>query len=217
MVELTPELLLRAYAIGIFPMAESQDATELFWIDPDRRGVLPLESFHLPRRLRRTLRSDLFEVRCDGEFEAVIRGCAEPAPDRPKTWINEKIVELYTELYRNGYAHSVETRHNGQLVGGLYGVALGGAFFGESRFSRVTDASKLALAHLVARLRLGGFRLLDTQFVTTHLEQFGAIEIPRELYRRQLAEAIAAPAYFPLEPLDGAAVASVLQSSTVIS
>jgi leucyl/phenylalanyl-tRNA--protein transferase len=217
MVELTPELLLRAYAIGIFPMAESQDATELFWIDPDRRGVLPLESFHLPRRLRRTLRSDLFEVRCDGEFEAVIRGCAEPAPDRPKTWINEKIVELYTELYRNGYAHSVETRHNGQLVGGLYGVALGGAFFGESMFSRVTDASKIALAHLVARLRLGGFRLLDTQFVTTHLEQFGAIEIPRELYRRQLAEAIAAPAYFPLEPLDGAAVASVLQSSTVIS
>ena len=217
MVELTPELLLRAYAIGIFPMAESQDATELFWIDPDRRGVLPLESFHLPRRLRRTIRSDLFEVRCDGEFEAVIRGCAEPAPDRPKTWINEKIVELYTDLYRNGYAHSVETRHNGQLVGGLYGVALGGAFFGESMFSRVTDASKIALAHLVARLRLGGFCLLDTQFVTTHLEQFGAIEIPRELYRRQLAEAIAAPAYFPLEPLDGAAVASVLQSSTVMS
>jgi leucyl/phenylalanyl-tRNA--protein transferase len=217
MFELTPELLLRAYAIGIFPMAESQEASELFWIDPERRGVLPLDGFHLPRRLRRTLRADIFEVGCDGDFEAVIRGCAEPAPDRPKTWINDEIVELYTELHRSGYAHSVETRHNGRLVGGLYGVALGGAFFGESMFSRASDASKIALAHLVARLRLGGFRLLDTQFVTTHLEQFGAIEIPRQAYRRQLAEAIAGPAYFPLEPLDGAAVASVLQSSTVMS
>jgi leucyl/phenylalanyl-tRNA--protein transferase len=214
---LTPALLLRAYAAGIFPMAETQESEELFWVDPEERGILPLDGFHLSRRLRRTIRADLFEVRCDAEFDAVIEGCAEPAADRPKTWINGEIRRIYGALHRQGFAHSVECRLDGALVGGLYGVALGGAFFGESMFSRATDASKVALAHLVARLRVGGYRLLDTQFVTTHLEQFGAIEIPREAYHRRLAEALRTTAYFPLDTLDGAAVCSILQSSTLTS
>jgi leucyl/phenylalanyl-tRNA--protein transferase len=214
---LTPALLLRAYAAGIFPMAETQESSELFWVDPDERGVLPLDAFHLPRRLGRTVRADLFEVGCDADFDAVIDGCAAPAPDRPKTWINAEIRRIYGALHRQGFAHSIECRLDGDLVGGLYGVALGGAFFGESMFSRATDASKVALAHLVARLKLGGYKLLDTQFVTTHLEQFGAIEIPREAYHRRLAEALRTTAYFPLGPLDGAAVSAALQSSTLTS
>jgi leucyl/phenylalanyl-tRNA--protein transferase len=217
MTALTPELLLRAYAAGIFPMAETADDPEVFWVDPEERGVLPLESFHLPRRLRRRLRQSDFEVRCDSAFEAVVRGCAEPRPERPNTWINEEIVRLYGALFRAGFAHSVETWREGELVGGLYGVALGGAFFGESMFSRVSDASKVALAHLVARLRLGGFRLLDTQFVTEHLRQFGAIEISRARYHRRLAQALAVKAYFPGEALGGDAVVAVLQSSTPMS
>jgi leucyl/phenylalanyl-tRNA--protein transferase len=217
MVGLTPELLLRAYAAGIFPMAESSDDPELFWVDPVHRGILPLDGFHLPRRLRRTLRSDRFAISCDRAFAATIRGCAEPTSERPQTWINGEILRIYTALHEQGYAHSVETWAEGMLVGGLYGVALGGAFFGESMFSRVTDASKVALAHLVALLRHGGFRLLDTQFVTDHLQRFGAIEISRAHYRRLLADALGANAYFPTEPLDGAAVISVLQSSTLIS
>ena len=217
MTALTPDLLLRAYAAGIFPMAEDADDPEVFWVDPDERGVLPLDAFHLSHRLRRTVRQDLFEIRCDDAFEAVMRGCAEPRPERPRTWINDEIVRLYTALFRLGFAHCVESWHGGELVGGLYGVALGGAFFGESMFSRVSDASKVALAHLVARLRLGRFRLLDTQFVTHHLRQFGAQEIPRALYRRQLAGALAADAHFPAGRLDGAAVLSLLQSSTPTS
>jgi leucyl/phenylalanyl-tRNA---protein transferase len=217
MTALTPELLLHAYAAGIFPMAEAADDPEVFWVDPEQRGVLPLENFHLPRRLRRTLRRDVFDVRCDSAFEAVLRGCSEPAADRPQTWINDEIVRLYTALFRLGHAHSIETWYEGELVGGLYGVALGGAFFGESMYSRMADASKVALAHLVARLRLGGFRLLDTQFVTEHLQQFGAVEIPRALYRRRLAAALEVKAYFPGEPLAGAAAVLVLQSSTPIS
>jgi leucyl/phenylalanyl-tRNA--protein transferase len=217
MTALTPDLLLRAYAAGIFPMAEDADDPEVFWVDPDERGVLPLDAFHLSHRLRRTVRQDLFEIRCDDAFEAVMRGCAEPRPERPRTWINDEIVRLYTALFRLGFAHCVESWHGGELVGGLYGVALGGAFFGESMFSRVSDASKVALAHLVARLRLGRFRLLDTQFVTHHLRQFGAQEIPRALYRRQLAAALAADAHFPAGRLDGAAVLSLLQSSTPTS
>ena len=217
MIALTPELLLRAYAAGIFPMAETADDLDVFWVDPEQRGVLPLDGFHLPRRLARTLRQDIFEVRCDAAFEAVVRGCAEPTPERPKTWINEEIVRLYAALHRLGFAHSVEAWRDGELVGGLYGVALGGAFFGESMYSRVTDASKVALAQLVARLRLGGFRLLDTQFVTDHLEQFGAVEISRAQYHRRLSAAIQLKAYLPREPLAGAAVVSVLQSSTPIS
>jgi leucyl/phenylalanyl-tRNA---protein transferase len=217
MLTLTPAVLLRAYAAGIFPMADAADDPELFWVDPERRGVLPLERFHLPRRLRRTLRGGGFEVTCDQDFDAIILGCAEATQERPKTWINDEIARLYTALHRQGFAHSVEVRHAGALVGGLYGVALGAAFFGESMFSRMTDASKVALAHLVARLGSGGFRLLDTQFVTSHLEQFGAIEISRSAYHRRLARALAAEAYFPVEPLDGAAVASLLQSMTLTS
>jgi len=194
-VEVTPELLLRAYAAGIFPMAESRGATRLHWLDPALRGVLPLDAgFHLPRRLRRTALSTRFAVTTDRDFAGVIRGCAEPAPGRTETWINDEIEWLFIELHRRGHAHSVETWADGRLVGGLYGVALGGAFFGESMFSRVTDASKVALVHLVARLRLGGFVLCDTQFLTAHLARFGAVEIPKAEYRRRLAAALEIPA-----------------------
>jgi leucyl/phenylalanyl-tRNA--protein transferase len=217
MIALTPELLLRAYAAGIFPMAEDAEDRDVFWVDPEQRGVLPLDNFHMPRRLRRIIRHQLFEVRCDSAFREVVRGCAEPRPERPKTWINDEIVRLYSELFELGFAHSVECWHGGALVGGLYGVALGGAFFGESMFSRVSEASKVALVELVARLRMGGFRLLDTQFVTAHLERFGAIEIPRRQYHRELAAALEREAYFPAGPLDGEAVLSLLQSSTLIS
>ena len=215
MIELTPELLLRAYAAGLFPMAESAEDPDLFWIDPDPRGVLPLTRFHLPRRLKRTLRAALYEVRVDTAFSAVMRGCAEPTQIRPKTWINEEIFRLYEGLFQQGFAHSVETWQGGELVGGLYGVALRGAFFGESMFSRARDASKVALVHLVARLIRGRFRLLDTQFVTEHLRRFGAIEISRREYHRLLEEALAADAYFPGD-LEEDPVA-ILQSSKVTS
>ncbi len=214
---LTPELLLRAYAAGIFPMAESGDDPELFWVDPVRRGILPLDDFHLSRRLARTLRANRFEIACDRAFDLVMRGCAEPTSERPQTWINDEILRVYSALHERGHAHSVEARVGGVLVGGLYGVTLGGAFFGESMFSRVADASKVALAHLVAKLRQGGFRLLDTQFVTEHLQRFGAIEVSRAQYRRLLGEALETKAHFPVDPLDGAAAASLLQSSTLTS
>jgi len=196
MSELTPQMLLRAYALGVFPMAEGRQDPEIYWIDPEDRGILPLENFHVPRRLRRTLRQRPFEIRCDTAFREVILGCAEPAPDRPDTWINDEILRLNTELFEMGYAHTVECWRDDTLVGGLYGIAIGGAFFGESMFSRVRDASKVALVHLVLRLRLGGFRLLDTQFVTRHLERFGAVEISRAEYRQRLTRAIAVPARF---------------------
>ncbi len=200
---LTPDLLLRAYAAGIFPMADSADDPEIFWVDPEWRGIIPLDRFHVPQRLRRTIRNSTFEIRCDTAFEAVIRGCAAPAPDRPRTWINEEIVALYSELFRRGLAHSVESWYEGELVGGLYGVSLNAAFFGESMFSRMTDASKVALVHLVARLIDGGYMLLDTQFVTEHLQRFGAVEIPRADYRKLLQKAIAQPARFqPFLPAD---------------
>jgi leucyl/phenylalanyl-tRNA--protein transferase len=205
-IRLTPEILLEAYAAGIFPMAESADDPELFWVDPLRRGILPLDGFHIPRRLGRVLRRGLFEVRADSAFEAVIRACAAASETRPSTWINEEIVQLYSALFARGAAHSVECWHEGELVGGLYGVSLGGAFFGESMFSRVTDASKIALVHLVERLRLGGYRLLDTQFLTPHLAQFGGVEISRARYRRLLAEALRYRALFPVDlPGRGAA------------
>jgi leucyl/phenylalanyl-tRNA--protein transferase len=194
-LEVTPELLLRAYGAGVFPMAESRGSDRLYWLDPALRGVLPLDDgFHLPRRLRRTALSARFAVTADRDFPAVIRGCAEPAPGRLDTWINPEIEGLFTELHRRGDAHSVEAWQEGRLVGGLYGVALGGAFFGESMFSRVTDASKVALVHLVARLRLCGFVLLDTQFLTAHLARFGAMEIPKADYKRRLAAALDVPA-----------------------
>ncbi len=196
-MELTPDVLLRAYAIGIFPMAEGREHRELHWIDPERRGVLPLEEFHLTRKLRRKIRRHDFDVRCNGAFAEVIRACAEPADHRPDTWINPPIQRLYSELHEMGFAHSVECWRDGALVGGLYGVSLGAAFFGESMFSRVPDASKVALAHLVVRLRKGRFRLLDTQFVTPHLSRFGVVEISRQDYRGRLARAITAQAQFP--------------------
>lgn len=192
--EITPELLLRAYRAGFFPMAETRASDELYWLDPEQRGVMPLAGFHLPKRLLRTVLSGAFEVTVDRDFPAVIAGCAAPAPGRTDTWINPEIERLFTALHRLGFAHSVECREEGALVGGLYGVAQGGAFFGESMFSRVRDASKVALAHLVARLRLGGFRLLDTQFLTAHLAQFGAMELPRSDYKTLLGAAIETPA-----------------------
>ncbi len=196
MSELTPDLLLRAYATGLFPMAESAEDPELFWVDPERRGILPLEEFHVPRSLRKALRRGTFEVTADRDFAGVVRGCAERSPTRRSTWINSEIIRLYTALHAMGAAHSIECWRGGRLAGGLYGVALGGAFFGESMFSRETDASKVALVHLVVRLRRGGFTLLDTQFVTAHLARFGAVEISRRIYRRRLETALDVDARF---------------------
>ena len=193
-------MLLQAYGIGMFPMARSRDDPRLIWLNPKQRGILPLNEFHLPRRLLRTLRSGLFEVTCDRDFPGVIAGCATPAPGREDTWINGEIIRLFGELFHRGNVHTVECRTGGQLLGGLYGVSLGGAFFGESMFSFATDASKVALAHLVARLRLGGFVLLDTQFITGHLMRFGAREIPRDDYKARLAEAIEVPAVWQPDP-----------------
>lgn len=194
---LTPELVLHAYAEGIFPMAERADDPDLYWVSPEMRGVLPLNSFHLPKRLARTVRSDRFIVTSDAAFVDVMRACAEPAVGRPSTWINEEIVRLYTALHAAGHAHSIECWREGVLVGGLYGVSLGGAFFGESMFSRERDASKVALVHLIARLKAGSYVLLDTQFLTRHLSQFGAIEIPRLGYLARLRAALTHPAYWP--------------------
>ena len=192
----TPSLLLRAYACGIFPMADSAEDPTLYWVEPRLRGVLPLDVFHLSRRLARTVRSDIFEIRVDSDFEGVVAGCAAPGLGRRTTWINAPIRRLYRELFRLGHVHSVEAWREGRLVGGLYGVKLGAAFFGESMFSAERDASKVALVHLVARLRRGGFRLLDTQFVTEHLTQFGAVEIPRDDYLTLLDEAVEGEAEF---------------------
>ena len=189
-MEIQPELLLRTYAAGIFPMAERRDSAGLFWVDPELRGILPLDEFHVPKRLQRTLQKHPFRVTFDTTFEAVIRACAEPSAERPDTWINDAIIEIYCALHRGGYAHSVECWQDEALVGGLYGVALGGVFFGESMFSREKDASKVALVHLVERLRAGGFTLLDVQFVTDHLRQFGAVEIPRAEFHAHLTEAL---------------------------
>jgi leucyl/phenylalanyl-tRNA---protein transferase len=196
-VLLTPEILLRAYRAGIFPMAESADDPELFWVDPKRRGILPLDGFHLSRRLRRVVRRDRFEIRVDSDFAGTMEGCAEATDKRPNTWINGEIVRLYTALFERGAAHSVEAWRDGRMVGGLYGVSIGGAFFGESMFSRVVDASKVALVHLVALLRAGGYRLLDVQFITPHLARFGAVEVPRAHYHRLLGEALGYRCVFP--------------------
>ncbi len=199
-LEVTPDLVIRAYAAGVFPMAESRGSDRMYWLDPAMRGVLPLDAgFHLPRRLRRTALSDRFTVTADRDFAGAIRGCAEPAPGRTDTWINAEIEALFLQLHRFGHAHSVETWSDGRMVGGLYGVALGGAFFGESMFSRVTDASKVALVHLVARLRLGGYVLCDTQFLTAHLARFGAVEIPKLIYKARLAQALEVPARWDAE------------------
>jgi leucyl/phenylalanyl-tRNA--protein transferase len=201
-IEITPDILLKAYAAGIFPMAEDADDPSLFWVEPRERGIIPLDDFHISKRLARTVRSDAFQVRVDRNFDAVIAGCAAPAADREKTWISRRIRELYGELFDAGYCHTVEVYREGRLVGGLYGVRLNGAFFGESMFHIERDASKVALVHLVARLRRGGFSLLDTQFVTSHLAQFGATEVPRRTYKQMLRNAMEHGADWNVWPTD---------------
>ena len=195
-VDITPEVLLKAYACGIFPMAESADDPALYWIEPEVRGVIPLDGFHVPARLARTVRSDRFEIRINRDFNAVLDGCAEPQAGRTRTWINRRIRTLYQKLHDIGHCHSIEAYEDGKLVGGLYGVCLGRAFFGESMFHRSRDASKVALVHLVARLRAGGFALLDTQFVTDHLKTFGAEEVTRRQYHKLLEAALVGEADF---------------------
>jgi leucyl/phenylalanyl-tRNA---protein transferase len=218
-LDITPQLLLRAYACGIFPMSEGSDDPDLFWVEPEQRGILPLDQFHVPRSLRKSLRREPFEIRVDHNFRGVIEACAETAPGRSSTWINGKIRRLYEELHNIGHCHSIECYERNELVGGLYGVRLGAAFFGESMFSRRPDASKIALVHLVARLRMGGFVLLDTQFTTGHLQRFGAIEVPRNEYAKMLENAIQADAdFFAYDSLGGgASLDSILQSLSQMS
>jgi leucyl/phenylalanyl-tRNA--protein transferase len=213
---LSPDLILRAYRVGLFPMAEKADGDQLYWFDPLDRGVLPLDAFHVPRRLLRTVKSRHYRVSVDTAFAAVIAACGEATETRRQTWINRDIAAAYTKLFERGHAHSVEVWEEGALVGGLYGVSIGAAFFGESMFARARDASKVALVHLVARLKMGGFRLLDTQFGTAHLAQFGCREIPREEYHRQLQLAVDALAAFHCGDEDSV-LAGFLQSTTQIS
>ncbi len=214
---MTPEILLRAYACGLFPMAEGRFDPELYWVDPESRGIIPLEGFHVPRRVARRVRRGEFEIRVDTAFAEVIEACGEITPRRTQTWINDEIISLYRALHESGYAHSVECWRDGALAGGLYGLALGGAFFGESMFSRESDASKVALVDLVERLRRGGFCLLDTQFITPHLETFGAVEVPRERYHELLRAALEVDArFYPDDGVSGASAAS-RQSSTQMS
>lgn len=201
-VEITPEVLLKAYACGIFPMAESADDNALYWIEPEQRGVIPLDHFHIPARLARTVRADRYTVAVNRDFPAVIEGCAAPQPGRGRTWINARIRNLYRKLHERGHCHSIEVYDGGTLAGGLYGVCLARAFFGESMFHVSRDASKVALVHLIARLRAGGFTLLDTQFVTDHLKMFGAKEIPRREYHKLLEAALIGEADFATLPLD---------------
>jgi len=188
---LDPELMLRAYTVGVFPMADARTAPSVYWVEPKTRAIMPLDGFHLSRSLRKTMLSGRFTTTADRAFAAVVRGCAEAMPDRPDTWINHQIEQAVAELHRQGQAHSIETWQGDTLVGGLYGIALGRAFFGESMFSRAADASKMALAHLVARLRAGGFTLLDCQFMTDHLASLGAVEIDRATYMALLGDAVA--------------------------
>lgn len=210
-------MLLKAYAIGVFPMAEGRDDPRMFFVDPDKRGVITLDAVHIPRRLRKTVRRAPYLVTCDTAFEAVLDGCAEATEDRPDTWINPEIRRLYLELADLGRCHSIEVWSGDDLVGGLYGVALGGAFFGESMYSRVTNASKIAMVHLVARLRAGGFSLLDCQFITDHLRQFGAREIPRAEYHTLLDDALRRPATFYSLPDDGSLLGALPQFNTQTS
>ena len=194
--EITPDILLRAYSIGLFPMAESADDPSLFWVDPEERGIFPLDRLTISRSLAKTVRSDRFEVRVDSDYDGVLDGCAAAAPGREGTWINARIRALYRSLFERGQVHTVETWRDGVLVGGLYGVTVGAAFFGESMFHRERDASKIALVHLFARLNAGGFRLLDTQFVTDHLATLGAVAIPKAAYHSLLADAVVRRADF---------------------
>ena len=217
-IEITPEVLLKAYACGIFPMAESADDPALYWIEPDMRGIIPLEGFHLPARLARTVRASPFTVWVDRDFDAVIDGCAEAKPDRARTWINGRIRKTYRSLFEHGHCHTVEVYDGDKLVGGLYGVSLGRAFFGESMFHRARDASKIALVHLIARLRAGGYRLLDTQYVTDHLKTFGAVEVGKRRYHRLLEDALIGEADFGAlaldRPLSGAEALACLRNNS---
>ena len=209
--EITPQVLLRAYSIGMFPMADSADDPTLFWVDPEERGIFPLDGLIVSHSLAKLVRSDRFEVRVDHDFDGVIEGCAGGGADRPKTWINQRIRKLYGDLFQRGFVHTVETWRDGELVGGLYGVQIGGAFFGESMFHTARDASKVALVHLVARLCAGGFSLLDVQFMTEHLGSLGAVEIPQARYRALLKAALEKPGdIYALAPQ--AAGAAVLQA-----
>jgi len=202
--EITPDVLLKAYACGIFPMAENADDPALYWIEPDQRGIIPLNGFHVPARLARTVRTTALAVHVDRDFDAVIDGCAAPAADRDRTWINSRIRKLYRGLYDRGHCHTVEVYDGDRLVGGLYGVTLGRAYFGESMFHTVRDASKIALVHLIARLKAGGFTLCDTQYVTDHLRTFGAVEVPKKRYHKLLEEALTGMADFAALPVDRA-------------
>jgi leucyl/phenylalanyl-tRNA--protein transferase len=210
-LRLSPDDLLDCYRRGVFPMAETAESDKLFIVDPAERGVIPLERFHVPRRLARTVRRNPFRITHDAAFEAVMALCAAPAPDRPVTWINADIHRLYTTLHRRGFAHSIECWRDDVLAGGLYGVSLGAAFFGESMFSRATDASKVALVALVARLRVGGYRLLDAQFQTDHLAQFGTETVRRAAFRKRLSAALETTGDFSRMP-DGLDGAQLLQS-----
>ena len=219
--ELTPALILRAYGCGLFPMAESKAERDVFWVDPETRGVIPLDRFHVPRRLARTVRAGRFRITVDRDFPRVMRGCARRTGRRPESWINGPIFEAYCALHRQGHAHSVEAWQDEALVGGLYGVVLGAAFFGESMFSTERDASKVALVHLVSRLTAGAFTLLDTQFVTPHLKRFGAVEMTRARYLSQLADALTRSATFYPEGFSDAALSGLggdsVQASTQMS
>jgi leucyl/phenylalanyl-tRNA--protein transferase len=211
LMELTPEVLLKAYACGIFPMAESAEDPALYWVEPEKRGIFPLDGFHVPARLARTVRTTPFTIVCNRDFTGVIDGCAAPGPRRARTWINPKIRSLYGGLFEIGRCHTIEVYDGAELVGGLYGVSLGRAFFGESMFHRATDASKIALVHLVARLKAGGYRLLDTQFLTDHLKTFGAIEVSRPRYHRMLEAALTGEADFFALPRGGISGAEALR------
>jgi leucyl/phenylalanyl-tRNA---protein transferase len=200
--QITPEILLKAYCAGLFPMADSAQSPVLHWIDPPERGVLPLENFHIPHSLAKAVRKKPFGITINRAFAEVIANCAAPTPDRPQTWINDRIFRLYTTLAKMGHAHSVECWQGENLVGGLYGVHIGAAFFGESMFSRKTDASKVALVYLVARLRAGGFRLLDTQFITDHLLRFGTTTVPKSQYQVMLHDALSHEGDFQRLSLD---------------
>ncbi|MCK4940005.1 MAG: leucyl/phenylalanyl-tRNA--protein transferase [Rhodospirillaceae bacterium] len=204
--KLSPEILVRAYAAGVFPMSESRDDPTIFWVDPQLRGIIPLDELHVSKSLKKTIRKNTFEVRCNTAFERVIEACALPRPDRSggdgETWINDEIIRAYNEMHKMGLAHSVECWRGDKLVGGLYGVSLRGAFCGESMFSNETDASKVALVHLVARLRLGRYVLLDTQFLTDHLKRMGAVEISNREYLERLERALGVDAKFPTNATD---------------
>ena len=210
LVDITPEVLLKAYACGIFPMAESAEDPALYWIEPERRGIIPLDRFHVPSRLARTVRSDRFTVAVNRDFDAVLDGCSLPMPGRTRTWINGRIRKLYRKLYDRGDCHTVEVYEHGELVGGLYGVSLGRAFFGESMFHRTRDASKVALVHLVAQLKAGHYRLLDTQFVTEHLRTFGAVEVSRPAYHKLLDAALVGHGDFSALAIDGPVAGSAI-------